>query len=270
MDSVIIQNNRALNDGGGLHAEESKIEMRHCEVIDNQAEASAETDYTEYTGEAPLVSGSRGGGLFANRSSLSANKSNILGNRAHHRGGGLYLCREATAHFNYCEISDNVALAAGGGIYAYDHVTLQLLNQSSLARNHLGAKWCGDRCGDGAGIYADLHSIVEISDSSLHGNVSPDEGGAFHLNQKSQMRLFRSQVSDNVARYFGGGGCATSSAIYMHESVVSGNVCLQRGSRGAGIYASTDAALRLINSHFLNNTVHGGRGGGLMLSDHSE
>jgi hypothetical protein len=216
------------------------------------------------------VSGSLGGGLYANRSSLSAHNSSVHGNSAHHRGGGLYLCHEATAHLKHCEISDNVALAAGGGIYAYDRVRLQLLNQSSLARNHLGGKFCGDRCGDGAGIYADLHCIIEISDSSLHGNVSPDEGGAFHLNQKSEMRLFRSQVSDNVARYWGGGGCATSSTIYMHESAVSGNVCLQRGSRGAGIFASMDAALHLINSHFLNNTVHGGRGGGLMLLDHSE
>jgi hypothetical protein len=266
MDSVAVQHNIALNDGGGLHAEGSSIEMQHSTVSENQAAAPADFEYTE---DAPLVSGSRGGGLYADRSSISANNSSIVGNSAHHSGGGLYLCCEATASLKHCAISDNQALAAGGGIYAHDRVRLQLQNQSSVARNQLGDEFCEDPCGDGAGIYAYSRCIIEITDSILHENVSPDEGGAFHLNQNSEMHLFRSRVLDNFALYYGGGGCALSSAIYMQESAVSGNECDAFGSRGGGIYASSDAVVRLMNSDILNNVVRGGMGGGLQLS-HSE
>jgi hypothetical protein len=249
MEKVLVKANRATNYGGGVYSDESILGMVRSEVNQN-----AVTD----------AKGS-GGGVYLQQSSLLADDSTVSFNEAALSGGGLFARIRSTIILNGCEVSDNFNVGeagVGGGIFIKDDVVLNLLNRTSIARNHV--------LNDGGGLYSDSLCTIEIRDSGFYENRAADEGGGFYVSQNSAVQLVRSDIIQNEALYYGGGGVILSSTMDVSESTISSNTVTLPGGRGAGLYGDNNAVYRITGTHFVENEARGGSGAGILIATNTE
>jgi parallel beta-helix repeat protein len=205
LDSVMITNNTATGDGGGLWADgfDMDLTIRNSIISGNTAGDDGGGIYIEDTGGPLLIqntnitgndaTGSGGGIYFYDPDNdTTIENSTISGNTAGGLGGGIYLYNtdNGTLTIHGTTISGNTA-AAGGGIFLYDPNPL-IIENSTISGNQATD-------GDGGGIY--LYSFYTgsiLRHSTIAGNSATGAGGGLFI-QNSEVTIEHTIVADNTA-----------------------------------------------------------------------
>ena len=198
------------------------------------------------------AAGHFGGGAYA--TNIQAAYMRISGNSAN-KGAGV---AAAEVSIDHGEVTDNHAIADGGGIQGFSKVTL---NDSILTMNTAvngGAAYSADRMyltrdtisgnaavtGYGGGVYTrfgghGIPHLLKITDSTIDHNVSRYRGGGVH---GSIVEMVGSTISGNTTGinsepFSGQGGGVSCYDITMKNSTVVGNTDLRPGSEVGGVQA---------------------------------
>ncbi len=105
--------------------------------------------------------------------------------------------------------------------------------------------------------------------------IDPGQGGAFRVDEASDLTLEQSAVVGNVAGE-NGGGISSDGGLTVEESVISGNSVAGSGNpRGGGISVAIGGQLTVRNSTVSGNTVTAtdgtaAEGGGIFAADRFE
>jgi predicted outer membrane repeat protein len=257
-NSSIIYN-EALQ-GGGLYSLKSTpqitdTKVNRCHAIDNLGLGVEELD---------------GGGIYLLESPAKIEGNCIIGpsNTAMRWGGGIYI-KNCIPVIKDCQITENSAGKAGGGVYMHEVDNIIVLNACLINKNHVSD-------GDGGGIYvkeikAEINKCEILDNWSENGN-----GGGIYINNSPECRFVNNNKigqpdHGNKALSGDGGG------VYIHEGKISISSCeiianyTQTTGNGGGIYLNkTDCELKdcKIGSKDAENfTAENGSGGGIYINE---
>jgi hypothetical protein len=129
----------------------------------------------------------RGGGLLAGGNVVALSEVRLVANGADY-GGGLY-AEGAHTYLSSCEVSDNLARAVGGGVFARGEGELQI-NDSAIARNEAQAY--------GGGWYAAAGAQLTVTGTTVADNsaAAAAEGASFAA---AGVSFLRSVIATNCA-----------------------------------------------------------------------
>ncbi len=193
----------------------------------------------------------------------------ITGNNASASGGGICLDgSDVSLALHYSEISGNTASFGGGLSNSDGRVTI---GHALITDNEASLGGGGISNSDGDGTTRFEISWSEISQNRALGctNSTDDEGGGIRNGGSStDMKLYRSTISDNTARR--GGGISNTGTMRIENSTISGNRgalsagCSLGGTQEGGIRAGyiTNVFNSTVTDNFASS--HGGIG----ASDH--
>jgi uncharacterized repeat protein (TIGR01451 family)/CSLREA domain-containing protein len=260
LSDVVIENNTAIQQGGGLYAAlptGSSLEMDQVVLRANTAvPGSAHNPAGE--GGGAWVSASAGSG------SLAMHDSQVYSNTAADMGGGLTVGVPSTLERS--AFYSNTA-SYGGGVEVESALSLF---DSRVHDNH--ATYYG------GGVHINFGAPAVISQTTLAANSAGLLGGGVymleHLNDTPGLTIVQSTVSGNFSSQDGGGiynygdGTFISSALVLINSTVSGNGA---DHDGGGLYSDAGQT-ELFNVTLADNRVlprigHADLGGGLFLTD---
>jgi predicted outer membrane repeat protein len=209
ISSSSITTNEALNGyGGGICHLKGELVIDETIFSENQAS-------------------SYGGGLIS-MARLDVNSSEFNNNQAG-RGGGLvvgYPLQDNNyvsptfltdhASIDHCNVSNNEALDAGGGIWIHYGGTV-LINKSTLAYNTASA--------EGGGVYLEEGDLI-IENSTIAHNSGWRGGGLYNEGNNSELELTHTTVAYNSATdggselRSGGGGLNINGIVRVNEALV--------------------------------------------------
>jgi len=227
-----VYRNTAVAKGGGVYA-------TGASYVECDSYASIGWGSSNFN----KVTNGYGGGVYADSGAVIVitNQGRISGNRAARDGGGAFLSNAtliATDNAfmglimgNY--ICTNVALGAGGGIYAVGSTVM--VSNATLASGRAGTA--------GGGIYAD-QSFVQLGAGTILGNVLT--------------------ANANYAMSgMGGGIYARRSTLVLSNATVLNNMAA--GTDGGGVMAAEGTTATFVNVTFQGNTA-ATNGGALALA----
>lgn len=196
-------------------------------------------------------------------------------------GGGIiasikknstYQTQDPDCTIEYCKIKDNWAYANGGGIFSY--MPTKIIN-SEIVGNRAMSSETEDaefkNLGRGGGFYfsgsedsLDAGPEFEIINTDVLNNAAMYYGGGGQACNGAIFTLTNSKINDNVAVLHGAGGLhLTSSAHFKFASGdISNNIA---HSVGGAIHSSYTCQLDLTGGTISDNTVYG-RGGGVHVN----
>lgn len=214
-------------------------------------QASLTLDSVTLRGGSLSLASSTGAGIYAYEASLNILNSTITNNSAAN-AAGIDLQRCGYFMMSNSTVSDNSAASAGGGIYAYNPITMSIVD-SLVAQNTAGTT------GGGIAVRGDGGSLT-LSGSSITLNVASnateyDYGGGIYVLDVS-LNATEVSVSNNSARK-GGGLYADDSIVVIETSTFADNTATESG---AGIHAS-DSTAEIIKSTISGNSAAGEAGG---------
>jgi hypothetical protein len=226
LSNSIITGNSARS-GGGLFMDDTVLTINGGTISDNHAAAAS----------------FRGGGIYLRDANLLATDAVIAGNDAA-EGGGLFALRSRLT-FNASQINDNKALAGKGGGVNIDVTTGGLtLNESRMTGNTSSLH--------GGAVYS-RNSLVAVNDSHIAENEATHNGGGIMV-RNEQLRVIRSRVTGNMAGSNGGGLVADTvtapaqAFLYAADSLIDNNTA---GGSGGGVYV-----YRLFSPTISRSTLH--------------
>ncbi|MFT5136987.1 MAG: hypothetical protein ACI8XV_002024, partial [Arenicella sp.] len=161
----------------------------------------------------------KGGGIYANDSTLSLSNSTVSGNSADD-GGGIYT-NDSTVSLSNSTVSGNSA-NDGGGIYTNDS-TVSLSN-STISGNSAG--------NNGGAIYIGGYSSLSLSNSTVSSNSAVANGGAIYilrssyyyyysassLRQSNKTRSGNSAAANGYTEYYN-----SYITVSLNNNIISGN-----------------------------------------------
>jgi len=169
----------------------------------------------------------------------------IKDNITNGNGGGIYLKQNSDIQIIDVTVNDNVAFNKGGGIYCersnayFKNVIIQ---QSSA--------------NDGAGIYFEQNSDIQLIDITIKDNVASNNGGGIYFEQNSDIELFSVKINDNSTTNKGGGIFCANSNLYLNSVIIQKD----SADSGGGIYCdSSDISLK--NTIIQQDSAIGSGGG---------
>ena len=198
------------------------------------------------------------GGAILNAGVLTVSGSNVSGNVAGTRGGGIRNAPSSTLAITNSTITNNRAGVIGGGIASGGDSTLSVQDSTISANSADGA-------GGGGGI--GNQGQARIENSAITGNTASDHGGGIAIgaalnSQPGLVTLSHSLVSSNTVTGSGsgkdGGGIANYSLLVIETSVVTGNGA---GYDGGGIANEFGATASITDSSIEANTSRHDGGG---------
>ncbi|MCL2766997.1 MAG: InlB B-repeat-containing protein, partial [Peptococcaceae bacterium] len=175
----------------------------------------------------------------------------ITGNSAW-SGGGIHFDIRTISDYDISnsEISNNTALAFGGGIFSTAR------NKYKIADSKINGNTAGS---SGGGLCNGTFTESQITNSEINGNAASYHGGGVYNAIDSIVEITNSEISGNTARYNGGGlfndyGLATISGVK-----ISGN----NATTGGGIFTNglIDNSYSITNSEITGNIAIGNGGG---------
>ena len=183
-DSLVIENNQAAINGGGIRAVGSEINISNTQIRNNTAQ-----DW--------------GGGLYLyGTSTYNFENVEITGNQVNqHSGGGIYMSIFALANISDVKIAYNSCPESGGGVYLLPDVEL-IFDPDDRCNIYLNNSWQRDA---GSDIYSvvpveiivDTFTVMEPTDY----HVAPLENFSFDilncLQQQVAADLYVSPDGDN-------------------------------------------------------------------------
>ena len=178
LQNLIVKNNNAISDGGGMY-----ISSSSCPVISNSHIINNEC-YCD------------GGGIFISGNSNPTLENCIISqNEAGYEydcGGGGVVVWSAQATFENCLFAGNHSTNNGGALWIVLYSQVQL-NNSIITRNSAN---------NGAGIYC-TNSDLDLAGTSIHRNISQNSPsgiysyeGNFVFDQNNRSSIYMNLVSD--------------------------------------------------------------------------
>ncbi|MBQ2791042.1 MAG: hypothetical protein IJE97_15505, partial [Thermoguttaceae bacterium] len=204
-------------------------------------------------------------------------------------GGGLYLGANAT--FSYCVIADNVAQAAGGGVFVDVRLDAELVTQETPTY-FVGVKFVGNEAGTlGGGLYVSSTGDVTVQDgaisenkakygagllangktsvssTAIFGNEASVQGGGVFVDKSGTLDASSVKIEGNAASQVGGGVYVNGVATFNNASVsendavtgagvavsVRGNATLSGGELTGNVATDFGGALRVSGTATVKN-----------------
>ena len=201
--------------------------------------------------------GAGDGGAIISRENLTIEDSSIVNNFASRAAGGI-LQIEGTLNITDSLVSQNTAIADGGGIFN-GQLSGNTFSTVNLLRTTVSLNSAG---GDGGGIANEVaNRVVNVIDSSIIDNTAGDDGGGIYTGFSADLQVNNSTISGNTASSEGGGiGNAYGGTITIEDSVISSNTGGQGGGVGGGF---SGTSLFTIERSSVTNNIATGDGGGV-------
>lgn len=234
----VIQNNKAKMFGGGVFA------------VKNSSPTISENfiRWNSVSGASISNGGSSGGGIYLENDTSNANARSkpivfqniIQGNSADFAGGGIMLRVGVDAIIENNTISGNSA-SYGGGVHVETEGSNPVISNNWIDGNSAGYKPSFPGSGHGGGISVYASSKPTISSNTISNNHS-SKGGA-------------------------GMVIAENARVTASGNTINGNLVVDTGAEGGGIYIA-NAYASLFNNLVYQNTAT--LGGGLALMNNSK
>lgn len=278
LKDLTIEKNEG-KQGGGVHIENSQnVTIDHCTIQNNKTtEVSPNTNASVDIGA--------GGGVFVSDKShvTIQNGSTIQGNTGT-RGGGIYV-ENSTVEVKNSMIDGNTAddvpkkapnsnKGLGGGIYSYESTLTvtdstisgnEAKGSTSLIRYNSKDEISSEALGNGGGGICAVgkKSDVTLDGVTVTGNkatYSKKGTGAGIEAQGGTLTVTECTITNNEAQGNGGGiFSAEGNELNISGSTIQGN----KADNGGGIYAASGVTVTSKNTKFLGNTASSG--GGILL-----
>ena len=270
-------NSNTAYDGGGVYADGSTVRLDYGAMGWNFAD--------RYGGAIDLTNGSdlhardmaigystffiirldfvnsaeRGGGIYAQNSTLNIQDGNISVNQADYYGGGLFLDNSTLdmtgATVGLSGITPGNSLGSSGhygaGLYLYQG-SQAVLSDTTIISNTFSTS--GSALGGGA--YVHTGCALTLINSTVRDHSAPGSsgyGGGLY-SYSGSVTLDHSQVISNTAGNIGGGIRANGGTLVIsNDSTVSHNRVL--GSSGGGIAAANNADVDISDSTLQYNSA---------------
>jgi Bacterial Ig-like domain/FG-GAP-like repeat len=166
------------------------------------------------------------------------------------RGAGFNI-NVANVTINDSVITGNASVGRGGGFNLVASTSVLSLNRSIVSNN----KSTDSAAGDGAGISIMAGGTLNLTDSTVSGNLANDDGAGLYFFNAGTLNMSRSTISGNIA---GTGAGADGGGIYLfsgvnatiNNSTISGN---SAGRGGGIIIKSANTIVNISNSTITNN-----------------
>lgn len=284
-----VYNNRAATQGGGVFAESSAVTLTNAHVGgtgENQAndvtgsvfgaglyfnDTHATLDNTVVASNTFSSGAGWGGGIVAWEGSVVTltNDSRVENHHAPNAGwfggaGAGLLVYSSTVTLDNSQVLSNTADILGGGIYMVLTSTLNVLNGSAIAHNHVIT-------GSGGGIAAVGAPDINIADATLRDNSAATDGGAIYIDSGTLDFTGGWDVLRNTAHTGNGGAVAVmGDAVAEFHAGGYSFVYFNRAMSGHGgvLYLGNPTTSKLYATaghelYIYGNRAIGGNGGAL-------
>ena len=257
--------------GGGLYATNSskitinKGTISECTAVIGNGGGLCAENFSTITISDGTISGSTisgceagtGGGLYADKSTVTINNGTISECKATmNNGGGLYATNSSTITINNGTISEcKATMNNGGGLYA---------NNSAINISDGTISGCEGLLG--GGLYAEKSSTIEISGGTISGCKKVGAGGGLFV-VGSTIRISGGIISECTTSDTGNGG-----GLYAKDSTIKitgGRIENNKAAHGGGValIGKTTFEDSITNWTVIGNEAYatGGVGGGIKL-----
>ena len=290
VDNAKILDNATNNNGGGISVKDSELSVTDSQITGNNAWnkvtvgerifvngngggieiIGSDSDTKEYTITNTQITqnttGLRGGGIYAEKASLTITKSTLDGNKAldtvgpqaSSEGGGLSVRGGTNITLDSTTVTNNSA-KDGGGIWVRSDVDTSVSIKNGTTINNNQSVYGGG----GVMIRQELGKKIDVTieDAKIETNAAENGGGIYLLNQVD-LKLKNITVSGNTAKNVGGGIFGQDGTkLHADNLTVSNNTA----ASGGGVYlwntGNSIILAELLNSFIDHNTVSGSGGG---------
>lgn len=293
LKDLTIEKNEG-KQGGGVHIENSQnVTIDHCTIQDNKTTEVGNSDQDQ----GHTASTGAGGGVYiSDNSNVTITDSEIQKNTGT-RGGGVYT-EHSTVKVKDSHIDNNTATEVpsdsptsnnglGGGIYSYDSALtvtggtingneakgstslIQYNKKDELSYSTLG-NGGGGICAVGKDSNVTLDGVI-VTENKATSNVSTNLGAGGGIEaQGGSLTVKDSTISDNEAQGNGGGiFSAEGNELNISGSTIQGN----KADNGGGIHmgeardtSKTPSKATITDTKILENEAIGsGEGGGVYV-----
>ncbi|MBR2354660.1 MAG: hypothetical protein IKA76_09185, partial [Clostridia bacterium] len=212
---VTFESNTAIERGGAVYLSKSTFDIKDLYVAYNKAgmdEATRVEDqsfggaFGVYTTSTVTIgsltaesntSYDKGGVMYISGSTVTVNGGEVFGNASANANGGAFSVHsDGALTLNDVSVHDNTAKKNGGAIY---------VNAATL--NGAGSIFAANKCGatdQGGGAMYLTDATVKMSNLTLNGNESPNNGGAIYTAEGSNVTLTGVNAYGNTAGKTGG------------------------------------------------------------------
>ena len=272
LDHTTVKGNKAAIGGGilsfGTALADTHITLKSgTEVTGNTATSGAGL-YAWSVGSNPVqidiekssitnnTATNAGGGIFAYIGvKVRADGADISGNKAVN-GGGLYLygtaadpSRTTVDLINKTTITNNSATSYGGGIFAYNGVTLKAEN----------TKFLGNTANTAGGILLWSNSSADLDNSEVSGNKATGNGGGVYVYDATcSLTASNGTIFRENSGHRGGGIFSSGGTVTVEDSTLEKNTATDDGG---AIAATQNSSLTVRNSKVLENKAADTAGG---------
>ncbi|HTO74631.1 MAG TPA: choice-of-anchor Q domain-containing protein, partial [Thermoanaerobaculia bacterium] len=240
LDYVVVRDNTASAAVGGLNAslgDFGQFNLRHGQVYGNHAYQGGGV-YVQGIG-AYFQANIEDTEIYSNMASLSAGMEN-------HGGQATNPVTLVRSHLH-----DNHAGIYGGALGNYGTLTL---TDTTVDANVADLK--------GGGIYDYEGGVLDVVQSTLSGNSSPQGGGIFSelfIHGAASVTLTNATVSGNSASQDGAGVYMQGGTLRLFNATIAGNQILvpsgtSYAGMGGGVYVTADALETMQNALLGDNT----------------
>ena len=290
VDNAKILDNATNNNGGGISVKDSELSVTDSQITGNNAWnkvtvgerifvngngggieiIGSDSDTKEYTITNTQITqnttGLRGGGIYAEKASLTITKSTLDGNKAldtvgpqaSSEGGGLSVRGGTNITLDSTTVTNNSA-KDGGGIWVRSDVDTSVSIKNGTTINNNQSVYGGG----GVMIRQEFGKKIDVTieDAKIETNAAENGGGIYLLNQVD-LKLKNITVSGNTAKNVGGGIFGQDGTkLHADNLTVSNNTA----ASGGGVYlwntGNSIILAELLNSFIDHNTVSGSGGG---------
>ena len=246
-EGLTIQDNRCVNDGGGLGiVEGSGLNITNSVTRNNTAKQGGAffcINSTVHATECRIHSNraTNGGGiLIKDDAKLFLENSSVIFNKAQSIGGAIMSFSGSTAQIKTVSFSDNEAEGNGGSVFARESSVFRITD----------ARIVNGRALHGGGIYAESNSAITLDNNIIRNNTVKGEGGGLFL-ESSEGNVNETIFEGNVA--------SVGGSIFLQNSTVqlfSATFKNSRASRdGGSVAAKENSAMTMVHASFLNSTA---------------
>lgn len=252
----VVAANRG-NSGGGIYVNSGTLNISGGAVAGNEV-INGHSD--------------NGGGIYVNNGTLNLSGGYVTNNYKEcgcndcrndvnntHGGGGIALANSSVMNMTGGYVTGNYSGLAGGGIYAgfFDHNVRFTMSGGTIAGNcaELG-EGGGLRIAGGTNGVIQATNKVYITNNITNSNNDWGGGGIF-VQEKGNLSIVNSLITNNSAGGFGGGvgACPTGETLIVNQdgAAIYGNTASGTNMSGGGNNKTYDSTLAQKSEVFTRN-----------------
>ncbi|MBQ9390577.1 MAG: Cna B-type domain-containing protein, partial [Lachnospiraceae bacterium] len=273
-DKVVISDNSADDNGGGIYIYESgKISLNNVTIhnnscgdeyggggicLSNIGDSEVTFDKITVTGNS---SGKYAGGILMNASNktLNINNSNISNNTSSEGIGGMYI-EAGTVNMTGTTVNNNTTGKDAGGVKVNPGCTFTANNCTFSANKANG--------GEGGGIKN--HGSTTLTNCTLNANTSDGNGGGIYNNKSgdstASASLTNCTVTNNTSKK-NGGGIYNNDSLTVSGSTSANSITKNSASAGGGIYVDSSSTNSIINDQLTTTGNSSNSGGDIYVNN---